>query len=71
VLLAYGGAAHGALAELGAVSIDESRPRFRRGTITLAERNCAVFLLTHPAHGGWHAAHRALVASLNAQPVTT
>lgn len=67
-LLAYGGPAHAALAELGEVSIEESVDRFCRGVMKHPGGTVAVFLLTHPAHGGWHKAHRALVASLTTRP---
>lgn len=67
-LLAYGGPAHGALHHLGELSVDEHTEGFRRGTMKTDGGCFEVFLLTHPAHGGWHAAHRALVKSLTSRP---
>ncbi len=69
VVLAYGRPAHDALATLGAMTAHEKVERFRRSSLTHAGSAFTVFLLTHPAHGGWHATHDALVASLKAHPV--
>jgi len=68
VMLSYGGPAHGALRELGELAVEEDVRGFRRGTMRHAGGAFTVFLLTHPAHGGWHAAHHALVVSLVARP---
>lgn len=64
VLLAYGRSVHGALSHLGELRITERAGSFQRGTLDVEGGRVEVFLLTHPAHGGWHAAHRALVESL-------
>ncbi len=80
VLLAYGGPAHAAVHQVGTVTVDEKATRtsakgtslltFRRGTLVLpGGASILVFLLTHPAHGGWHQAHRELVASLTTRPI--
>ncbi len=70
VLLAYGGPAHGAVHQAGNVTINEKITRFRRGTLALSGgTSIDVLLLTHPAHGGWHQAHRELVVSLTTRPI--
>lgn len=67
-LLVYGVAARRAVGKLGALTLTESTQRFRRGTLQLTDFSCEVFFLRHPAHGGWHHAHRELVASLEERP---
>ncbi len=66
-LLAYGRPAEGALRSVGQLSLRPAVDGFRRGTLIHGAEKQEVFLLTHPAHPGWHRAHGALLASLRAE----
>lgn len=69
VLLAYGRPVLEALGNLAKIDPLETGRRFRRARLRFDDMEVTVFFMTHPAHGGWHVAHRELLASLQATPV--
>ena len=72
VLLVYGRVAGAAVRRLGDESDVERRDRrFRRLNLRLGHGPVAVFILTHPANGGWAIDHKSLRESLTRAPLDT
>lgn len=69
-MLVYGRDAAAAIRRLGNEH-DVQRPgkRFRRMSLRFDGWAWTAFMLTHPAHGGWHPDHALLRASLGSRPV--
>jgi hypothetical protein len=67
-LLVYGRAAANAVARIGTLELVDDQRRFQRATVRADGWHGEAFMLTHPAHGSWYPAQRALLASLAAKP---
>lgn len=70
VLLVYGKQPKAAVRALGVESDVERVGRFRRLTLSIADRDVTVFCLTHTGHGGWRADKRPLEDSLLERPLS-
>jgi hypothetical protein len=71
VLLVYGRVPAAAMRQLADNVHGIQRPgkRFRRMSLRFDRWTCTAFMLTHPAHGGWHPDHALLRVSLTQQPI--